>query len=335
MEQASEKMKVSVLIPTYNNSLTIAETIKSILNQSYTDFELVICDDKSTDSTVNLIRSIKDVRIKLYINEKNLGCGGNMNACANMASGDILVYVCGDDLFDADALKKIYEAFQIAEDIGVVARPYYWFEENFRKPVRMTMQFDKTEIVSMDSSFDKIRDVIALSGQLSGIGFRKKHMHALFDGQPFIETASMVMNILKKNPVVILKDNIIAVRINSSGSMNYSVYVKSPMLAWYSLIDRIFFEDRYEPLKKYLVNNFVANNYIGLVQIKNYGNYKFLIREIWYLLRMRWQNIYNPLFWFFSAGTIIVPKFILRRLVTIFKNKINSKSLNIKSINTT
>ena len=332
MSSERKKIKLSVLIPTYNNAATIRETIESILNQSYRDFELVIRDDKSTDNTVDIIKSINDDRIRFYINEKNLGCGGNLNACKDTAKGDILVYMCGDDILDKKALKKIHESFLISEDIGTVVRPYYWFEESPMKPVRITKQFHKMEIVSIDSPFSQIRDVIALSDQLSGIGFRKKYINGFFEINPFVETASMVAVMLKNSKSVILKDNIVAVRISSSGSKNYSVYKKSPIFSWLSLINKIFSEERFSELRKYLIKNFIANNYIGLVQIKNYGSYKFLFREIWYLLKFRWENIFSFKFWLYSLGTLIIPRSILRKLVVEYKNKINSQFLKSLSI---
>ncbi|HBA36495.1 TPA: hypothetical protein DCZ15_01320 [Candidatus Falkowbacteria bacterium] len=328
-----KKPCLSVLLPSYNNAATILETIKSILNQSFKDFELLISDDQSTDQTVDLIRSVHDERIKFYVNEKNLGCGGNLNACLNLASADILVYVCGDDILDVAALEKIYKAFQISEEIGTVVRPYYWFEEDYRKPVRVTKQFDKTKVVSINSPFGQVKDVVALADQLSGIGFRRKHIVGHFEVNPFVETASMVVKMLKQSSSVILKDNIVAVRIGFSNSRNCSVYQKSPMLSWANMINKVLIEEKFKKLKKYLIRNFIARNYIGLVQIKNYGGFKFLLREIWYLLKFRWQNIFNIRFWFFSLGTIIVPSVILRKLVVGYKNVFNSRFLKNLSIN--
>ena len=68
-----EQPLVSVCIPAYNNAAYIKDTIDSILRQTYTNLELVICDDNSKDDTVEVIESIKDSRIKLIKNEKNLG----------------------------------------------------------------------------------------------------------------------------------------------------------------------------------------------------------------------------------------------------------------------
>ena len=71
---------VRVCIPAYNNAAYIKETIDSILKQTWKNLELVICDDKSKDNTVEVIESIKDDRIRLCKNEKNRG----INACTNV-----------------------------------------------------------------------------------------------------------------------------------------------------------------------------------------------------------------------------------------------------------
>ena len=64
---------ISIAMTTYNGEKYLREQIDSILNQSFTDFELIICDDCSIDSTVQIIRSYTDARIKLSINDNNLG----------------------------------------------------------------------------------------------------------------------------------------------------------------------------------------------------------------------------------------------------------------------
>ena len=67
--------KVSICIPTYNGNLYLEETLSSVLNQSYSDFEVIIVDDQSTDNTWSIIQEFSrhDHRIKTYKNEKNLG----------------------------------------------------------------------------------------------------------------------------------------------------------------------------------------------------------------------------------------------------------------------
>jgi len=328
------KEKVNVCLPVWNGADTILETIQSILNQTFKDFELVVVDNASTDNTVNIVESIKDNRIKLYKNKRNLNCDGNLEECKKKAVGDILFYISADDVVDIDALKKVYQAFQISKDIGIVTRPYYWFDKDVSMAVRATKQFNRNQIVSINSSYEKIKDVVATSDQISGMAFRKKYMDISFKGGSFVEMASVVLPMLKNCKTVILKDNIVAVRTRMiwfAGS--FVVFKNSPMMAWYNLITATYYEDRFRGLKRYLIRNFVAKNYVGLVQIKNFGSYKYLFREIYYLIKLRWLNIFNPRFWFFAIGTIVVPRFILKRLVVIYKNNINSQSLKKIKIN--
>ena len=97
---------VSVCIPAYNNADYISETIDCILNQTYKNIELVICDDHSTDKTVEVIQSYSDPRVKLFLNEKNLGMSGNWNNCLNHCTGEFIKLICADDMLTNDALEK-------------------------------------------------------------------------------------------------------------------------------------------------------------------------------------------------------------------------------------
>ncbi|MCK4994829.1 MAG: glycosyltransferase family 2 protein [Candidatus Omnitrophica bacterium] len=324
------KEKVSVCIPVYNGADTIAQTIQSILAQTFKDFELLIVDNASTDNTVDIVRSFPDTRIKLHINKENLGCGGNLDQCKKITSGDIIFYISADDIADKNALQRVYDAFLHSKDIGIVSRTYYWFCEDVSKAVRAEQQFQEDLTVSINDSYEKVKSVIALSGQISGIAFRKKFMKYSFSNIYFVEMASMVISVLKDAKAIILKDNIVAVRTGSS-CCNPVLFENSPMITWYNLINEKFKEDKFKELKKYLVKNYIANNFVGLVQIKNFGTFRQLFREIYYLMKMKWTNIFSLKFWFFSIGSIIMPGFILNKSVVFYKNKINFLFLrNIK-----
>lgn len=97
---------VSVCIPSYNNAEYISETIDCILNQTYKNLELVICDDHSKDNTVEVIKGYTDPRVKLFINEKNLGMSGNWNNCLNHCTGEFIKLICADDMLALDSIEK-------------------------------------------------------------------------------------------------------------------------------------------------------------------------------------------------------------------------------------
>lgn len=91
---------VSVLMTAYNREKYIGEAIESVIASTYKNWELIIVDDCSSDRTVEIARSyeVKDDRIKVYINEKNLGDYPNRNRAASYAKGKYLKYVDADDL---------------------------------------------------------------------------------------------------------------------------------------------------------------------------------------------------------------------------------------------
>jgi Glycosyl transferase family 2 len=82
---------LSVCIPTYNGAAYLAEAMKSVLDQTFSDFELIVVDDASTDATVEIARSFEDRRIRHFSNRVNRGLVGNWNRCLELARG---TYVC-------------------------------------------------------------------------------------------------------------------------------------------------------------------------------------------------------------------------------------------------
>jgi glycosyltransferase involved in cell wall biosynthesis len=95
---------VSICIPTYNSEAFVAETIKSVLNQTYSNVELILCDDCSSDNTVEIIGTFKDSRVKFYSNEKNLGIEGNWNKTLILAKGKYLKLMGADDILFPDCI---------------------------------------------------------------------------------------------------------------------------------------------------------------------------------------------------------------------------------------
>lgn len=108
----------SVLLPVYNNKDDIYNSILSVLRQSYKDFELIICDDCSTDGTYELLLDIVkkytlkyNFDIKLIRNETNKGVYISLNECLKIAKRKYIVRIDSDDKLDKDLLKINYEIF--------------------------------------------------------------------------------------------------------------------------------------------------------------------------------------------------------------------------------
>lgn len=96
---------VSVIIATYNRAKTIKESIYSVLKQSYSDIELIIIDDGSTDDTRNVVESINDSRIQYYRKENEGACIAR-NYGVQQSTGEYIAFQDSDDLWHADKLQK-------------------------------------------------------------------------------------------------------------------------------------------------------------------------------------------------------------------------------------
>lgn len=101
-----EKGLVSIILPSYNTAPYIRETIQSVLDQTYQKWELIIVDDCSTDSTDEVVASIKDDRIKYFHNEKNSGAAVSRNRALREAKGRWIAFLDSDDLWMPEKLEK-------------------------------------------------------------------------------------------------------------------------------------------------------------------------------------------------------------------------------------
>ena len=101
----------SVIIPVHNGEKTIHETIQSVLSQTITDFELIIINSASTDSTLDIISQFKDPRIKVFSYPK-ANVAVNRNRALKHACGELISFIDADDLWTIDKLADHYKALQ-------------------------------------------------------------------------------------------------------------------------------------------------------------------------------------------------------------------------------
>ncbi|MDW7650633.1 MAG: glycosyltransferase family 2 protein [Bacillota bacterium] len=97
---------VSIITPSFNTEKFVAETIKSVINQSYQNWEMLIVDDSSTDNSIEIIKSFNDDRIKLFVNNTNKGAAISRNFALKEAKGKWIAFLDSDDLWHPDKLSK-------------------------------------------------------------------------------------------------------------------------------------------------------------------------------------------------------------------------------------
>lgn len=327
-----QKLKLSICIPSYNGSDTIAAALDSILIQSYQNFEIIINDDASKDDTEKVVRSFIDKRIKFFKNKKNLGYGDNLNTFKSKITGDIMIVMAQDDILLKDALLKIANGFLLDDDIGVVARPFYQFEYDPKIPVRYwpPPSTKKDTIITINDKKELIEAIIRSTYLISCIAFRAKFIDRSFTSHVFTSQAYPFFSIFKKHKILFLKDYIVAVGIyGSQCRYKPSIYEPSPVATWIEVFNVILPEKKYDKVRK-ICQDYVAQNYVGLVQIKNWARTQDLLEEIYMHVKYRKASLIDKRFWFYTLICLFTPSTVLRKIVDIYKSKILSKSVSNK-----
>lgn len=126
---------ISVIIPVYNGAKTIEETVRSILNQTFQDFEIIIINDGSKDETLEAIDRIFDPRVRVY-SYPNSGQGASRNRGLSQAKGEYIAFLDADDLWTPNKLEAQLTALQANPKAGVA---YSWTDfidewGNFLRP---------------------------------------------------------------------------------------------------------------------------------------------------------------------------------------------------------
>lgn len=114
---------ISVIIPLYNKERQIRATLESVLRQSYTDYEIVVVDDGSTDGSAAVVESVHDARLRL-IRQENGGVSAARNRGIRESRGEYVAFLDADDLWDPDFLKTLQHLAERYPDCSVYACNY-------------------------------------------------------------------------------------------------------------------------------------------------------------------------------------------------------------------
>lgn len=115
-----KEILVTIGIPMYNAERFLRKTLASVLNQTYSNFELIITDDGSTDASVNIVKSFDDPRIQLIADGENHGISFRLNQQINLAKGKYFVRMDADDIMFPQRLEKQISYLENNPDVDVV-----------------------------------------------------------------------------------------------------------------------------------------------------------------------------------------------------------------------
>ncbi len=140
---------VSILMPCYNNTPYVAEAIESMLNQTFTDFELIVLDDCSSDNSAEVIKGFADKRIVYHRNGQNLGLANNLNIGLRLARGQYIARMDSDDISLPERLQTQVDFLEAHSDIDLCScgmemfghDNQVWIREPDPEDVKITMLF--------------------------------------------------------------------------------------------------------------------------------------------------------------------------------------------------
>ena len=170
---------VSVCLPVYNGQKFVAQAIWSVLKQTYSDFELLIADDCSTDESLKIVESLaqQDDRIRFWRNSANVGLFANYNACLERSNGRYIKLFAQDDLLHEGNLESTVRIFEENPTVALVATRRAWIDEQGQ---------DISEFAATASS-----SLYAPSGKI--VAGREIIRQSLIEGMNFIGEPSTVM----------------------------------------------------------------------------------------------------------------------------------------------
>jgi glycosyltransferase involved in cell wall biosynthesis len=115
-----DQMRISIVMPTYNGIAWVRQAVESLLQQDHEEWELIISDDGSKDGTREYLATLSDARVKVHLQERNLGIFGNLNFLFGQASCEITQIFCQDDYFlDSGALGRLVAEWkELPEEIA-------------------------------------------------------------------------------------------------------------------------------------------------------------------------------------------------------------------------
>jgi len=132
----NNRPKVSVLIPVFNGARFLAECLESVLAQDFTDMEILVGDDHSTDESCALLEKFaaRDPRIRWWRNPRNLGLAANFNCCLRAAQGEYVKFVLQDDvLLGPEAIRLLVAELDAHPAVALVASASYLLDAQSRK----------------------------------------------------------------------------------------------------------------------------------------------------------------------------------------------------------
>lgn len=218
-KKVNEAVKVSVLMPAYNAGRFVKDAIDSVLAQDYTDFELIILDDASTDGTFEIIRQYKrHEKVRIYRNRSRLGATACLKKLTGLSRGKYLAPCDADDLILPKNIARLSSVLDGSPGVGIVLADQVTLELGKRDRLRKLFILSNKPL---DCLWDIVEPVLRAGGSM----IRKRALLKAGGFNPdytFANYTDVFYRISEVSKVVYLKGEVYYVYRRHSGSMSRS-----------------------------------------------------------------------------------------------------------------
>jgi len=237
---------ISVLMPVWNGLPYLREAVESVLSQGYTDWELIISDNGSTDGSREYLESLSDPRIRVCLQEANLGIFGNLNFLFGKATAPFSYILCADDYFLPGALDRVLRTWQSQEtDVAYIR---FNFGENLQKCYLCKYSHRVVRGVIPSTMSNGIFFLFGnISGNLSNVSARTEYVHTVNgfrEDLPYAGDFEMWARLGRQWPFLVTDIETVTVRRHEGVASNY-LNKRGELVAQ----QRRIVEDLYERLK--------------------------------------------------------------------------------------
>jgi glycosyltransferase involved in cell wall biosynthesis len=291
--------RISICIPTYNGEPYIELALRSVLQQTFEDYELIVIDDQSTDGTYEHVAAITDHRLRLEKNSTRLGLVGNWNRCIQLASGEYLSIFHQDDIMEPNNIQKKVEllnnhpavgyVFSEINNINSLGEVVGRYEKIFfQKNDSIFNGFDFFRYLLMEGNFVSCPSVLVRTNLYREWGgFDPRLMYT-----PDFE---MWLRLALHTSVAYLSEPLVSWRRHSSQESNQYLGMVHEIKEVYRAVQIVFSEQRAyipEPDKLYMlaINHLRGWTYIFLRQSIRKGNIKQSVRFLRTLFEINGNN---------------------------------------------
>ncbi|WP_394676574.1 glycosyltransferase family 2 protein [uncultured Sphingobacterium sp.] len=276
----SNEIEVTILMAAFNASKFIADSIKSALNQTFQNFELLIINDGSTDNTETIIQSFHDPRIRVIKNETNRGLIESRNIALLEAQGNFIAILDSDDIAIPDRLEKQLNAFQNNPDLAVVGSRALIIDQNGNETGERLDVFTDIDKIKITLFFENT--IVHSSTMIKTKIFKEVNG---YQGDILIEDYDLFYRISQKYAIENLEDYLVKYRIHGT---NISIRKRDQL-------DQALYNLKIRQVNQFALN--VECKYIAIL-LANFRSDNYTLEENFYILALlkeknKQYNIYK------------------------------------------